>query len=177
METAVWLSYFGHHAYVILFFWVLIEQIGLPIPSVPVLLAAGSSSAQGRQNLPLVLTCAIAACLISDTAWFMLGRRYGRSVLELICKVALLSPSKLLSAHENINRHGRTALFVSKFVPALGTLVPPMAACSGMSLPAFLISDAVGSAIWASTWILGGRVLGRACSETQLIWVRSGGHV
>jgi membrane protein DedA with SNARE-associated domain len=56
-------------------------------------------------------------------------------------------------------------------------LVPPMAACSGMSLPAFLISDAVGSAIWASTWILGGRVLGRACSETQLIWVRSGGHV
>jgi membrane protein DedA with SNARE-associated domain/rhodanese-related sulfurtransferase len=168
METSVWVNYFGHHAYVILFFWVLIEQIGLPIPSVPVLLAAGSSSAQGRLNLPSILVCAVVACLISDTAWFMLGRRYGRAVLELICKVAFISPSKLLSAHECINRHGRTALLVSKFVPALGTLVPPMAAVTGMSLSDFLLSDAIGSALWAGTWILGGRVIARAFSETQL---------
>jgi membrane protein DedA with SNARE-associated domain/rhodanese-related sulfurtransferase len=168
METAVWLSYFGHHAYTILFFWVLIEQVGLPIPSVPVLLAAGSSSAQGRQNLLSVLICVIVACLISDTAWFMLGRRYGRGVLEVICKVAFLSPSKLLSVQEDINKHGRMALLVAKFIPALGTLVPPMAACSGMSLTAFLFSDALGSAIWAGAWIFGGRVIAREFSETQL---------
>jgi membrane protein DedA with SNARE-associated domain/rhodanese-related sulfurtransferase len=168
METAVWLSYFGHHAYAILFFWVLIEQIGLPIPSVPVLLAAGSSSAQGHLNLASVLTCVVVACLISDTAWFILGRLYGRGVLEVIRKVAFLSPSKLLSAQESINKHGRMALLVAKFIPALGTLVPPLAACSRMSLAAFLFSDAVGSAIWAGAWVFGGRVIARAFIEAQL---------
>lgn len=168
MEIAGWFNYFGHHAYTILFFWVLIEQIGLPIPSAPVLLAAGSLCAQGRLNIFAVLICVIVACLVPDTAWFILGRRYGRGVLDVIYKVALLSPSKSLSAQENINRHGSVALLVAKFIPALGTLVPPLAACSMMSLAAFLLSDAVGSAIWACTWILGGRVITRAFTKTPL---------
>lgn len=168
METAVWLSYFGHPTYLVVFLWVLLEQIGLPIPSAPVLLAAGNSSSQGHLNLLSSLTFAVVACLISDTAWFMLGRRYGREVIKIISKLAFLSPSTLLTAQESINKHGRKALLVTKFIPALGTLVPPMAACSGMSLPVFLLSDAIGSAVWASAWIFGGRVIAGKLSGAQL---------
>jgi membrane protein DedA with SNARE-associated domain/rhodanese-related sulfurtransferase len=168
METAVLSSCFEHYAYVMLFVWVLIEQIGVPIPSAPILLAAGSSSTQGRLNLLMVLTCVIAACLISDSAWFMLGRRYGRGVFEVMCKVAFLSPITLISAQENMNEHGRLALLAAKFIPGLGTLVPPLAACSGMSFSTFLFSDAVGSAIWAVVWVCGGRIIAQPLSEAKL---------
>ncbi len=45
------LAFFVHYAYLILFLWVLVEQIGIPIPSIPVLLTAGTLSATHRISI------------------------------------------------------------------------------------------------------------------------------
>ena len=42
------LAFFVHYAYAILFLWVLFEQLGVPVPSIPVLLTAGTLSATHR---------------------------------------------------------------------------------------------------------------------------------
>ena len=164
----MWVEYFARHAYVVLFAWVFIEQVGLPIPSVPVLLAAGTLTLQGHLSLASVLICVVAACLIADSAWFLLGKRYGRRSLEILCKLSLLSSTKLLSTHERIHKHGRAALLIAKFVPGFGTLVPPIAASSGMPLRTFLLADTAGSLVWACTWIFGGRVIGGVLSQTRM---------
>ena len=49
------LSFFMKYGYFILFFWVMTEQIGVPIPSAPLLITAGTLTATHRLNLPLVL--------------------------------------------------------------------------------------------------------------------------
>ena len=54
------------YGYAVVFGWVLAEQIGLPIPAVPVLLAAGALAGTGRLNLVLVLALAVVASLVSD---------------------------------------------------------------------------------------------------------------
>ena len=44
------LEFLLKHGYAVLFAWVLAEQIGLPVPSLPILLAAGALAGSGRFN-------------------------------------------------------------------------------------------------------------------------------
>jgi membrane protein DedA with SNARE-associated domain len=41
----------------LLFVWVLAEQLGLPLPSIPVLVAAGALSAEGRMSFSMAMYC------------------------------------------------------------------------------------------------------------------------
>ena len=77
------------HGYTILLLVVLAEQLGLPIPAVPVLLAMGALAGSGRFSFSLAVLVAVSASLISDVTWYQLGRRRGRSVLKLVCRISL----------------------------------------------------------------------------------------
>ncbi|MGA8042105.1 MAG: hypothetical protein WCA37_04815, partial [Terracidiphilus sp.] len=75
------------YGYLLLFLWVLVEQLGLPLPAVPILLAAGALSAQHELSFSLAFSAGLAAALIADTSWFLIGRRYGHHVLRILCKL------------------------------------------------------------------------------------------
>ncbi len=77
------------HGYALVFGWVFAEQIGLPIPAVPVLLASGALAGSGRLSLLGALAAAGVASLLSDTIWYWLGRVRGGSVLGWLCRVSL----------------------------------------------------------------------------------------
>ena len=77
------------YGYVLLFGWVLVEQLGVPLPAAPILLAAGALSAQHEFNFSLALLAGLAASLIADSSWFFIGRRYGHVVLRTLCKLSM----------------------------------------------------------------------------------------
>src|SRR2546421_3900679 len=77
------------YGYVVVFGWVFAEQIGLPLPAVPVLLAAGAMAGSGRLNIILVLAMAVVASLASDAIWYWIGRTGGGRVLGFLCRVSL----------------------------------------------------------------------------------------
>ena len=62
MDQAV--EFFVRHGNAVLFAWIFAEQAGLPIPTVPLLLAVGSMANSGRIHLDWSLLVALAACLI-----------------------------------------------------------------------------------------------------------------
>src|SRR5207245_9944233 len=70
------------HGYLVVFGWVLAEQIGLPLPAVPFLLAAGALAGDGRLSLALVLAAAGLASLVRDSVWYWIGRVVGGRVLR-----------------------------------------------------------------------------------------------
>ena len=59
LPTAILLTY----GYFLIFGWVLLEQIGLPLPSAPVLLAAGALCATEHKNFASALLASTLACL------------------------------------------------------------------------------------------------------------------
>ncbi|HUC83608.1 MAG TPA: hypothetical protein VL970_00340, partial [Candidatus Acidoferrales bacterium] len=65
------------HGLPILFGVILLEQMGLPLPGVPWLLAAGALSATRQFNLGLGIALTVVACLMADGFWFYLGRLRG----------------------------------------------------------------------------------------------------
>ncbi len=152
--------FFVHFAYLIIFLWVLVEQIGIPIPSVPVLLTAGTLSATHRVSCIGITLAMLASCIIADTIWFALGRRYGNSVLKLLCRLSFEASTCVSKTENYFSRRGAVTLLFAKFVPGLSTVAAPIAGQTGMSYPRFLFWDIAGSLIWGETFILAGRFFG-----------------
>jgi membrane protein DedA with SNARE-associated domain len=75
--------------YAVLFFWVLFEQLGLPIPAVPLLLATGALAGVGKLKFVPVFGTALVASSLSDHFWYQIGRRRGSKVLSLLCRISL----------------------------------------------------------------------------------------
>ena len=154
------LVFFIHYAYLLIFLWVLVEQIGVPIPSIPMLLTAGTLTATHRIHHVYALAAVLAACLIADTMWFALGRRYGNSVLKLLCKLSFEASTCVSKTEGYFTRRGPVTLLFAKFVPGLSTVAAPIAGQTGMPYARFLIWDLAGSIVWAESFLLAGRFFG-----------------
>ena len=154
------LVFFVHYAYLIIFLWVLVEQMGIPIPSVPVLLTAGTLSATHRVSWIAITLAMLLACLVADSIWFALGRRYGNSVLKLLCRFSFEASTCVTKTENYFTRRGAVTLLFAKFVPGLSTVAAPIAGQTGMTYTRFLAWDLAGSFIWGETFILAGRFFG-----------------
>jgi len=142
-----------HHGYTLLFAFVLAEQIGLPIPSTPMLLAAGALSGLGRMNLAYAWSLAILASLVGDSLWFILGRRRGFSILNLVCRISLEPDTCVQKTQVTYGRHGVNWLLFAKFVPGLSTIAPPMAGMFKVKPWKFLSMDTGGAVLWSGAYL------------------------
>jgi membrane protein DedA with SNARE-associated domain/rhodanese-related sulfurtransferase len=148
------------YGYLLLFAWVLVEQLGVPLPATPVLLAAGALCAQRQLNLPLALLAGLAASLTADSTWFLIGRRYGHHVLRILCKLSLEPTVCVRRTQNSFGRSRAVTLVIAKFVPGLATLAPPVAGQNGMAFGPFLLFDGIGAVAWLGTLLAAGRFFG-----------------
>jgi len=141
------------YGYVVVFVFVSAEQIGLPIPAVPVLLGVGALAGAGQMSVGLALGVALAASLLPDLVWYEIGRRRGGRVLGFLCRISL-EPDSCVRRTENLFlRRGWGALLIAKFFPGLSTLAPPLAGIVGIARHRFLLLDAAGALLWAGAWL------------------------
>ena len=141
------------HGYIVLLGWVFAEQIGLPIPSLPVLLAAGALAGTGRLSFFASLLIAVGASLTADTIWFQLGRLRGIKVLQFLCKISLEPDSCVRRTEGIFAKEGARSLLLAKFLPGLGAVAPPLAGIFHMRLIRFLLFDSAGAGLWAGMFL------------------------
>ena len=146
------LDFVGRFGSPIVFLAVLIDQIGVPLPSPPMLLAFGALAGTGRVHPFAGLLAAVAGSLLADCAWFQLGRRKGSRVLGWMCRLSLEPDSCVSRTRDVVARHGARALLVAKFIPGLDTVGPPLAGMLGIGVPSFLAWSAAGALLWAGTF-------------------------
>jgi membrane protein DedA with SNARE-associated domain len=147
------LQFVIHYGYWLLFATVLAEQLGLPIPAVPALLAIGALAGLGDFSFGLALLVAFVACVGADFVWYYLGRTRGQSILNLLCRLSL-EPDHCVSRTKGLfGRYGDKGLLVAKFLPGFSTVAPPMAGLTRMSALRFLLLDGAGSLLWTATFL------------------------
>jgi membrane protein DedA with SNARE-associated domain len=147
------LEFLQRHGYWVLFVWVLAEQLGIPVPSVPILLAMGALVGTGVGSFASAIGVAFIAALAADSVWYLLGRRKGYSVLRLLCRISIEPDSCVSSTREWFKKLGGWALVVAKFVPGLGTVAAPMSGLARMAWWKFLAADGTGILLWASAYL------------------------
>ncbi|HJW30132.1 MAG TPA: DedA family protein, partial [Saprospiraceae bacterium] len=149
------------HGYAVLFFWVLAETMGLPIPVAPLLITVGALAGVGQMNLFLCIGLGVCAALLSDILWYALGRLRGSKVLSLLCRISL-EPDSCVRRTENIfARYGASALLVTKFVPGLSAVSTPLAGTINMRPSRFLIFDILGIIAWIGFYVLFGYIFSK----------------
>ncbi len=140
----------------VLFVVVLAEQVGLPIPAVPVLLAAGALAGAGKMNLPLVISLTLVACLLGDLLWYYLGRYRGARVLGLLCRISLEPDSCVRRTQDFFVRYGTKSLLIAKFLPGLSTVTPALAGLFKVGIWQFLFYNGLGALLWTLAFSIPG---------------------
>src|SRR5712692_1009651 len=147
---------------------VLLEQIGLPIPAVPALVVAGALAAEGEFSPLAVFGVAFVACMIGDATWYLAGRRYGRRVMTFLCRLSLSPDSCVRQTEFRFERWGKLTLVLSKFIPGLSTVAPPLAGAMRLGWASFLLLNGLGVVIWAGTAIAAGMAFHTQINELIL---------
>ena len=102
------------------------NQACLPVPSMTFLMMAGVLAHRGEMDPILVVALAVFACLVADGIWFWVGRRWGSKAIRLFCGLTADPRKSFLDAQERFRRHGLRLLVVSKFVPGMDGIMPPL---------------------------------------------------
>ena len=165
------------YGYLVVFGWVFAEQIGLPLPAVPVLLAAGALAGTGRLSLILVVAIAAIASLMSDVIWYWIGRTGGTRVLGFLCRISLEPDSCVRRTEETFSRRGARSLLIAKFVPGFSTAAPPLAGVVRMRFLRFVLFTGLGGLIWAFVFVALGWLFSYQLELVASYALRLGGGV
>jgi len=141
------------YGYLLLFAWVLAEQLGLPLPSAPILLAAGALAGRHRMNLELAIALPIVTVVICDSFWYELGRLRGMKVLQWLCRISLEPDSCVRRTQVRFERNGPWELVVAKFIPGMSAVASPLAGITRMPLERFVMFDGLGAMLWVGAYI------------------------
>lgn len=129
------------------------EQLGVPLPAAPVLVAAGALAAGGALNPALALGVTLAGCALADALWYYVGLRGGNRLVALICRISLGDDSHVERAQRFFARHGMSAIALAKFVPGLSLLTPALAGAFRIGTARFLWFDALGSLLYGISYL------------------------
>ena len=165
------LTLFEQYGLWLVFANVLALQLGLPVPAWPTLIVVGALSARGDAAIApaYVVGVAVAASLVADTAWYLAGRRIGRRVLRLMCRLSLSPDSCVRQTERIFERWGAPSLMVAKFVPGFAAVATSMAGVMRTGVPRFLFFDAVGSALWSGVPVVLGVMLRDAVGQAMAL--------
>jgi membrane protein DedA with SNARE-associated domain len=169
-----WLTdLFARYGYFVVFFGILLENAGIPVPGETILLAGAALSRFGRLSIVSVVAIAMTAAVLGDNIGFFIGRRGGRRLLERHGRVFGLTKRRLEQFDAFFARHGAKTVFVARFVTGLRVVGAVLAGASTLPWGRFLIFNAAGAVAWACTFGAVGYALGYSW-ETLERWI---GHL
>lgn len=143
------------------FFCVLMDQGGLPVPAYPPLIVTAAYHVDSGQSIVPLLLVATVAALIADLLWYSFGRRFGGSMLRLMCRVSLSPDSCVGTTRRIYGKWGPPSLIFAKYIPGFAAVATTLAGETRTSVQRFLIYDAIGAALW----VAGGVALGAIFHE------------
>ena len=143
------------HGYLFLAAWVFLEQVGLPLPSFPVLLAAGALAGAGRMNFAARVMPGYVCHVAGGSLLVRIGPpQRGINVLHWLCQISLEPDSCVRRTEGIFEKQGARSLVFAKFLPGLSAVATPLAGIFHMRLRRFLLFDVLGALLWllAPTW-------------------------
>ncbi len=149
-------EFLAAHGYLIIFAWVFLDQAALPIPSVPLLVAAGALVATGSLDFWSVVATATAGAMIADTLWYQLGKRGGDRAIGYVCRLSIEPDSCVTTTRNAFGRFGPVTIVIAKYLPGVQTLAPASAGFVGAPFAGFLLLDLLGTLLFVLPFVAGG---------------------
>lgn len=152
--------FFGRYGLWVIFFGVMLENAGLPIPGETVLLFAGFLAYRGEVHLGRAILTGIVAASIGDSLGYCLGRFAGTPFVEKYVRRFSFLVRQFDRAEKQFRQRGHWAVFVGRFITGLRVFAGPLAGMFRMAYLRFLFFNFTGAVIWASTVVSVGFLFG-----------------
>lgn len=141
-----------HAGYPVVFVFIAIETMGVPVPGETALIVAGIAASAGRLQIEVVIALAAAAAIIGDNVGFLIGRHYGRRIVEWEGGPFPKQRRRLIEVGEPFfERHGPKAVFLGRWVAGLRIASSWLAGINGMKWSTFTFWNALGGIAWATS--------------------------
>lgn len=137
------------YGYWAVFFGVMLENAGLPIPGETILLVAGYFCSQGEFELPLVMLIAASGAVVGDNIGFAVGHHFGRGILLRFGKFVFLKPKRIEQMENYFESHGNKTILVARFITGLRVFAALLAGASKMRWRIFFIYNVAGAVLWS----------------------------
>lgn len=138
-------------------FGILLETsilIGLVIPGDTILLVASTGVENPAQGVALVVTVVVGA-LCGESIGFALGRYFGPRIRASRAG-ARIGEKNWERAELYLARRGGIAVFISRFLPVLHSLVPLTVGMSGMRYRTFMAWTLPACLLWSVAYVCAG---------------------
>jgi len=155
-------EWYQDYGYPVLFFGVMLENAGIPVPGETAVLVAGFlCSDAGKEflgldvskhafTLPWVIPLTIIAAVLGDNLGYWLGRRFARPRLQLCQRFLFLTPQILEKAEGYFHRYGSWTIFLARFITGLRVVGAMAAGTARMPWTRFFIANVAGATLWAT---------------------------
>lgn len=138
------------YGYWAVFFGVMLENAGVPVPGETILLIAGYFAATGEFRLPLVMLIAATGAVIGDNIGFAIGHHYGRGFLLRVGRFFFLTPKRLEHMENYFESHGNKTILVARFITGLRVFAALLAGASRkMPWRVFVVYNMAGAILWS----------------------------
>ncbi|HVS21562.1 MAG TPA: DedA family protein [Pyrinomonadaceae bacterium] len=164
------------YGYWAIFFGVMLENAGLPVPGETILLVAGYFAATGEFHLVLVMLVATTGAVIGDNIGFALGHHYGRGFLLRFGRFVLLTPKRIEHLEGYFTRYGNKTILVARFIFGLRVVGALLAGASNMRWRVFVVYNVAGAILWASVITTLGYLFGQSL-PLLVKWVGRSGTI
>jgi membrane protein DedA with SNARE-associated domain len=142
-------QYMLAYGYWAVFFGVMLENAGVPVPGETILLIAGYFASTGKFHLGLVMLIAASGAVIGDNIGFAIGHHFGRNVLLRIGRFFFLTPKRLAHMENYFERHGNKTILVARFITGLRVFAALLAGASKMPWRVFIVFNMAGAVLWS----------------------------
>ncbi|HEY5945607.1 MAG TPA: DedA family protein [Kofleriaceae bacterium] len=136
-----------HGSMALVFAWLLVGGLGLPLPEDAAILAAGVLIERGAANPFLAVGLVIAGVLLGDAILFFAARRLGPRAYDRKLFQRVLTPDRRAKVERAYERYGGRLVFFARHVAGLRAAVFAMAGIHGMRPRRFLLWDAAAACI------------------------------
>lgn len=154
------------YGYLVVFAFVALESVGLPLPGETALIAAGVYAGTTHHlNVGIVALVAAVAAVLGDNVGYLLGRHGGARLAARFGRRVGLTPVRLKVGRYLFARHGGKVVFFGRFVTVLRTFAAFFAGLNGMRRGRFVVANAVGAVLWAALCSYGAYALGDAATQ------------
>ena len=151
---------FGYGA---VFFLILLESAGVPLPGETALVTASALAATTEGlDIFLIITAAAAGAILGDNLGFWIGHRYGLAFLRRYGRYVRLSEDRIMICQWLFRRYGGRVVFFGRFTAFLRTYAALLAGALNFPRGEFFLWNASGGIVWAAVFGFGGHMFGHA---------------
>jgi len=168
--TSYFSTLIAQYGLIAIFSTVGLESLGLPLPGETVIIVGAGLAGAGQLNIYAVALTAFLAAVIGDNIGYFLGRKFGRPVITKYGKRVGITEDRLHHAEHAIQTRGPIIVVIARFIVILRQLNGLAAGTVGMHWLTFLISNAVGAALWVGLWTTVAYQFGHSVSVLPFVW-------